>query len=77
MLPSKIQISEYDLLCCDRKRHRRGVACHIKIDLSYNVKSYFINIESIFFELLLPTTKQIVVGSIVSPAKPNKFYKDF
>ena len=39
---SEIQINEYDLVCYDRKRHRRGVACHIKTDLSYNVKSYFI-----------------------------------
>ena len=38
---SEIQIDEYDLLRCDRNRHGGGVACYIRNDLSYNVKSYF------------------------------------
>ena len=40
---SEIQINEYDLLCCDKNRHGRGegVACSIRNDLDYNVKSYF------------------------------------
>ena len=42
-----IKISEskfdymYDLLRCDRNRHGEGIACYIRNDLSYNVKSYF------------------------------------
>ena len=38
---SEIQIDEYDLLRCDRNRHGGGVACYIRNDLSYNVKSHF------------------------------------
>ena len=47
---SEIQIDEYDLLRCDRNRHGGGVACYIRNDLSYNVKSHFPkDIENIFF----------------------------
>ena len=68
---SEIQIDEYDLLRCDRNRHGGGVACYIRNDLSYNVKSYFPkDIENIFFELLLPNTKPIVVGAIY--CQPNQ-----
>ena len=38
---SEIQIDEYDFLCYDRNKHGGGVACYIRNDLSYNVKSYF------------------------------------
>ena len=70
MPTSEIQIDEYDLLRCDRNRHGGGVACYIRNDLSYNVKSYFPkDIENIFFELLLPNTKPIVVGTITHQTK--------
>ena len=39
MPTSEIQIDEYDLLRCDRNRHGGGVACSVRNDLSYNVKS--------------------------------------
>ena len=59
-LTSEIQIDEYDLLRCDRKRYRGGVGCYITNDLSF-VKSYFPKeIENIFFKLLLPNTKPIL-----------------
>ena len=41
VLTSKIEIGEYDLLRCDRNRHGGGIACYIRNDHSYNVKSYF------------------------------------
>ena len=45
--------------------HGGKVACYIRSELSYNVKSYFLkDIENIFFELLLPQTKPIVVSTI-------------
>ena len=67
---SEIQIDEYDLLLCYRNRHGGWVACYIRNDLSYNVKSYSPkDIENIFFELLLQNTKPIVVGTIYRP--PN------
>ena len=65
MPTSEIQIDEYDLLRCDRNRHGGGVACYIRNELSYNVKSYFPkDTENIFFEILLLNTKPIVVGTI-------------
>ena len=48
---SEIQIDEYDLLRYDRNRHGGGVACYIRNDLSYNVKSYFSkDTENIFLK---------------------------
>ena len=70
LLISEIQINEYDLLRWGRNRHGGGVACYIRNDLSLNAKSYFPeDIESIFFELLLPNTKPIIVGTIAYQAK--------
>ena len=58
----------------DRSRHGGGIACYIRNDLSYNVKSYFPkDIENIFFELLLPNTKPIVVGTIYCPTDQTNF----
>ena len=49
MLTSEIQTNGYDLLRCDTNRQGGGVACYIKSELSYNVKSYFPkDIENIF-----------------------------
>ena len=78
VLTSEIQIDEYDLLCCDRNRHGGGVAGYTRNDLSYNVKSYFPkDIENIFFELLLPNTKPIVVGAIYRPPNQTDFMEIF
>ena len=78
VLTSEIQIDEYDLFRCDRNRHGGGVACYIRNDLSYNVQSYFPkDIENIFFELLLPNTKPIVVGTIYRPPNQTNFMEIF
>ena len=51
-----------------------GVAGYIRNDLSHNVKSYFPkDIENIFFELLLPNTKPIVVRTIYRPPNQTNF----
>ena len=78
MSKSEIQIYEYDLLRFDRNRHGGWVACYIRNDISYNVKSYFPKgIENIFFELLLPNTKPIVVGTIYHPPNQTNFMEIF
>ena len=75
---SEIQIDEYDFLRCDKNRHGGGVACYVRNDLSYNVKSYFPkDIENIFFELLLPNTKPIVVATIYRPPNQTNFMEIF
>ena len=73
VLTSEIQIDVYGLLRCDRNRYWGGVACYIRNDLSYNVKSYSLkNIENIFLESLLANSKPIVVGTIYrTPNQPN------
>ena len=65
IVSSEIHVDYHDKLRCDRNRHGGGVVCYIKNDLSCDVKSFFPpEIENIFFELLLPNTKQIVVRII-------------
>ena len=57
---------------------RGGVACYIRNDLSYDVKSYFPkDIENMFLELLLPNTKPIVVGTIYCPPNQTNFVEIF
>ena len=62
VLQLEIQRNHYDLLRWDRNRNGGGVACCWS-DISYIQKQYFPEeIKNIFFEILLPTTKPIVVG---------------
>ena len=78
VLTSEIHIDGYDLLRCNRNRHGGGVACYITSELSYNVKTYFSkDIENIFFELLLPRTKPIVVSKIYRPPNQTNFMEIF
>ena len=74
ILPSEIHIDNYNTLCCDRNRHGGGVVCYTRNDLSYDVKSFFPpEIENIFFEILLPNTKTIVVRIIYRPPSQSEF----
>ena len=74
VLQSEIQINNYDLLRRDRNRNGGGVACYIRSDISYIQKQYFPEeIENIFFEILLPKTKLIVVWIIYSLPTENYF----
>ena len=74
VLSSEIHIDNYNTLRCDQNRQGGGVVCYIRNDLSYDVKSFFRpEIENIFFELLLPNTKPIVVGIIYRPPSQSEF----
>ena len=74
----EIQINENDLLSCDRSRHGGLVACYIRNYFSYNIKSHFLkDIENILFEILLPNSKPIVVGTIYRPPNQTKFLEIF
>ena len=74
VLSSEIHIDNYNTLRCDRNRHGGGVVCYIRNDLSYDVKSFFPpEIENIFFEILLPNTKPIIVGIIYRPPSQSEF----
>ena len=57
VLISKIHINGYDFLCCDKNKHGGGVACYIRSEISYNIKTSFLkDVENIFFESLFPNT---------------------
>ena len=74
VLGPEVEIDDYKILRCDRNRHGGGVACYIRNDLSYNVISVFPSeIESVFFEILLPNSKSITVGTIYRPPNQSNF----
>ena len=62
------------IIRCDRNRHGGGVACYIRNDWSYNILSVFPReIERVFFEILLPNSKSITVGTIYLPPNQSNF----
>ena len=74
VLEPETEIDDYKILRCDRSRHGGGVACHIRNDLSYNIISVSPSeIESVFFEILLPNSKLITVGTICRPPNQSNF----
>ena len=74
VLEQEISIDNYKILRCDRNRHDGRVACYIRNDLSYNILSVFpCEIENIFFEILLPNSKPVIVGTIYRPPSQNNF----
>ena len=74
VLSSEIHIDNYNTLRCDRNIHGGGIVCYIRNDLSYDVKSFFPpEIENIFFELLPPNTKSIVVEITYRPPSQSEF----
>ena len=74
VLDPEISIDNYKILRCDRNRQGGGVACYVRNDLSYNTLSVFPReVENIFFEILLPNSKPITVGTIYRPPSQNNF----
>ena len=50
VLEQEISIDNYKILRCDKNRHKEGVACYVRNDLSYNILSVFPSeIENIIF----------------------------
>ena len=74
VLEPEIQIDNYKFLTSDRNRNGEGIASCIRNYLSYNIISVFpCNIESVFFEILLPKFKPISVGTIYLPPNESHF----
>ena len=74
VLEPEIQIDDYKILWFDRNRHGGGVACYLRNNLSYNIISVFPSeIESVFFEILLPNSKRITAGTIYRPPSQSNF----
>ena len=73
-METEIQIDDYDILRCDRNRQGGGVACYIRKDLSCdNISVFPREIESVLFEILLPNSKPIIVGTIYCPPNQSNF----
>ena len=74
ILQSGIQISNYELLRCDRNRNGGGVACYIRSDIGSLQKRFFPReIKYIFVEILLPKTKPLIIGIIYRPPNQSNF----
>ena len=74
VLSSEIRIDDYSARHCDRNRHGGRVVCYIRNDLNFDVKPFFPpEIENVFFKVLLPNTKPIVVGIIYRPPCQSEF----
>ena len=74
ILQSEIQISNYELLRCDRNRNGGGVACYIRSDIGSLQKRFFPReIKYIFVEILLPKTKPLIIGIIYRPPNQSNF----
>ena len=74
VLSSEIQIENYDLIRSDRNRHGGGVACFIRNNLSYSMKSFLLSeIENIFIEIFLPHSKPLVVSTICRRPSQGSF----
>ena len=74
VLDGEINIDGYELIRSDRNRHGGGVACYIRSDISFNVRGDFSSeIENIFFDILLPKTKPILIGILYRPPEQSKF----
>ena len=74
VLDGEINIDGYKLVRSDWNRHGGGVVCYIRSDISFNVRGDFSSeIENIFFDILLPKTKPILIGILYRPPEQSKF----
>ena len=56
------------------KLYGEGVTCYMRNDLSCKIVSVFPpEIESVFFEILLPNSKPITLGKIYRPPNQSSF----
>ena len=59
----------------DRNRKGGGVACYIRSNICFNLKTCLSNnIENIFIDLLFPKTKPIMVSVIYKPTNQTRIY---
>ena len=71
---SEVAIDGYNIARSDRNRKGGGVACYIRSNICFNLKTCLSNnIENIFIDLLFPKTKPITVGVIYKPPDQTRF----
>ena len=64
VLDPEISMYNCKILRSDRNKQGGGVVCYVRNYLSYNTLNFHCEVESIFFETLLPISKAITVGTI-------------
>ena len=74
VLNGEILIPGYTILRSDRNRNGGGVLCYIKDTIGFtrreNCSTEF---ENIFFDILLPQTKPILIGNVYRPPDQSGF----
>ena len=70
----EVNISGYSILRSNRNRYGGGVACYVRADLYFNRRNVFSNsIENVFFDLLIPKIKPLLIGIFYRPPHVNTF----
>ena len=73
MLDPEVSIDNYKILCCGRNRQGEGLVCYVK----NKCNTLFVfprEVESIFFEILLPNSKSLTVGTIYRPTSQSNCF---
>ena len=74
----EIKIQGYNLIRNDRNRNGGGVACYVRDDINFNIRDELVDeMESIFFDILLPKSKPILIGVLYRPPNQYNFLKNF
>ena len=74
MYDSEIAIDGYNIARNDRNRKGGGVACYIRNNICFNLKTCLSrNIENIFINRLFPNTKPITIGVEYKPPNQTRF----
>ena len=70
----EVNISGYSILRSDGSWYSAGVACYVRADLCFNRKNVFSNsIENVFFDLLIPKLKPLLIVIFYRPSNLNTF----
>ena len=71
---SEVAIGGYIIVQNDRNRNGGGVACYVRNNICFNLKTCISNnIENIFIDLLFPKAKPITIGVIYKPLNQTRF----
>ena len=74
VLDGEVSIDGYEMIRSDRDRHGGGVACYVRSDMAFNIrKDFSTDVENIFFDILLPNSKPILVGIVYRPPTQMDF----
>ena len=75
---SEVDIEGYTILRKDRNRRGGGVACYVRSDLCHNTHDKISeDLECVVLDILLPNTKQFIVGIFYRPPDENNFLEKF